>query len=269
MALISPKAQVTDPAGLAEDVQVGPFTYIGPGVTVAAGTIISGNVTIGANTRIGQQCRLFPGSVVGCPPPSSSQEAAGACSIGDGNVIREHVVIESGLSPDSPGSVLGNNNLVMVGCQIGHDATLTDQGIFANFTRIEHHGRIEPFVRTSGFTVVHAYATVGAYSFTTGYASVDFDVPPFAILQGVPCRVRCVNTENLRRCGFDDKAIEMLKGAFRILFDGKGRFPDPQQLQSAEEAFDNEHVRILIRSLRESATSPTGRSGQPAEAGEQ
>lgn len=267
MALISPKAEVANPAGLAKDVQVGPFTYIGPDVTVAAGTIIAGNVTLMGKTSVGARCRLYPGCVVGCPPPSASEDAAGACTIGDGNVIREHVIVESGAEPNSPGSVLGANNLVMVGCQIAHDATLTDDGIFANFTRFEHHARVEPFVRTSGFTAVHAYATIGAYSFTTGYAGIDFDVPPYAIVQGVPSRVRCVNTENLRRCGFNGQAIEMLKGAFRILFNGEGRFPDPQRLQAAEEGFDNEHVRILVESLRRSAASPSGRCRQPAEDG--
>lgn len=267
MALISPKAEVANPAGLAKDVQVGPFTYIGPDVTVAAGTIIAGNVTLMGKTSVGARCRLYPGCVVGCPPPSASEDAAGGvhhrrwqC---DPRARDRRVRRGTQLARQRAGA----NNLVMVGCQIAHDATLTDDGIFANFTRFEHHARVEPFVRTSGFTAVHAYATIGAYSFTTGYAGIDFDVPPYAIVQGVPSRVRCVNTENLRRCGFNGQAIEMLKGAFRILFNGEGRFPDPQRLQAAEEGFDNEHVRILVESLRRSAASPSGRCRQPAEDG--
>ncbi len=268
MPAISRKAEVLNAAGLAEDVRVGPFSYIGPEVTVGAGTVIANNVTLTGKTRIGARCRLFPGCVVGCAPAGGNEETAGICTLGDGNVIREHAIIESGAGAGGAGSMLGANNLVMVGCQIAHDAAVTDEGLFANFTRIEHHARVEAFVRTSGFTVVRAYATVGAYSFTTGYASIDFDVPPYAIVQGLPSRVRCVNTQNLRRCGFDGEAIEMLKGAFRILFDGKGRFPDAQRLQAAEKAFDNEHVRNLVRSLRQSAASPTGRRLQPTDAGD-
>ena len=45
MALISPKAEVLNRTGLADDVQVGPFSYIGPDVTVGGGTVIANNVT--------------------------------------------------------------------------------------------------------------------------------------------------------------------------------------------------------------------------------
>ncbi|KPK82849.1 MAG: hypothetical protein AMJ81_09035, partial [Phycisphaerae bacterium SM23_33] len=128
---------------------------------------------------------------------------------------------------------------------------------------IEPHAWIEKFVRTAGFTVIKSYVTVGAYAFATGYASVERDVPPYAIVHGLPSVVRSLNTENLRRCGFDPATIGILKEAFRTLFDGRAEFPDPQRLAAAE-AFDNEHVRFLIDSLRRSAASPTGRRLQPA-----
>ncbi len=263
MVMISPKAIVMNPAGLADDVQVGPFTFIGPDVVVEAGTVIDNNVTVTGKTRIGRSCRLLPGCIVGCSPAGGDQ-ADGICNIGPGNIIREHVIIESGAA-DGPGTTLGENNFLMVGCCVGSDADLAGEGIFANFTRIGHHARIEKYVRTSGFTSIEPYATVGAYTFTTGYSGIDRDAPPYAIVQGFPFRVRNINKENLRRCGFDTQAIETLKKAFRVIFNGQSDFPNDEQLSRAEQEFDNEHVAELIASLRDSAANPTGKKLQPSE----
>jgi len=265
MAVISPKADVISPAGLADDVRVGPFTHVGPDVTVEAGTVVHNNVTLTGRTRIGSGCELFPGCVVGCAPAGAAP--GGRCVIGDGNTVREHVIVEAGESPDSPGTVLGSNNLLMVGCQVAHDAHLGDEGLFANFTRIERHARIEEFVRTSGFTVVRPHATVGAYAFTTGYARIDTDAPPYAIMQGFPSRPRAVNTENLRRCGFDADTIARIKAAFRALFDGRDGFPEADRLAAVERDFADAPVRRLVESVRLAAASPTGRRLEPAEAG--
>lgn len=261
---ISPKAVVAEPAGLAEDVRVGAFSVIGPEATLGAGTVVHNHVTITGRTKIGPDCELFPCCVVGVA--HDAHDAAGSCSLAENNVLREHVIVEAGAEADGAGTVLGPGNLLMVGCQVGHDACLEGEGIFANLTRIEPHARVERFVRTAGFTVIKSYVTVGAYAFATGYASVERDVPPYAIVHGLPSVVRSLNTENLRRCGFDPETIGMLKEAFRTLFDGRAAFPDPQRLEAAAKAFDNEHVRFLIDSLRRSAASPTGRRLQPADA---
>ena len=94
MAVISPRAEVINPAGLADDVRVGPFTHIGPEVTVGAGTVVRNNVTLTGRTRIGANCELFPGCVVGCSPAGAA--GGGGCVIGDGNTIREPVTVAAG-----------------------------------------------------------------------------------------------------------------------------------------------------------------------------
>jgi UDP-N-acetylglucosamine acyltransferase len=270
MPVISPKAVVLNPSGLAEDVQVGPFAFLGPEVTVGPGTLIAGGATVIGRTQIGCSCRLLPGCVIGGPPPAEPGKIpieGGSCSIGNNNSIREHVTIETGANGPAgrmdEGTYIGNNNLLMVGCHIGHNARLEGEGIFANFTRVDHHGWIEKFVRTSGFTNVEAYATVGAYTFTTGYADVDRDAPPYAIVQGLPCRVRSVNSENLKRCGFAPDQIATIKEAFRFLFVDDGAKVDLARLDQAQKNFGSEQVGYLINSLRRSAKHPTGRAMEP------
>ena len=102
-------------------------------------------------------------------------------------------------------------------------------------------------------------------AFDGGADQVFRDAPPYTIVQGHPFRVRSINTENLRRRGLDPQIIELLKKAFRMLFDGQADFPDSERLCSVERAFDNAQVMYLVESIRRSASSPAGRFLQPRE----
>ncbi len=259
---ISPKAVVENPRGLGDGVRVGPFSYIGPEVIIGPDTIIENSVTIIGRTKIGAKCHLMPCCVVGGSPAGVADSQAGECTVGDENVIREHVSIEAAATRAGQTSV-GPRNLLMVGCQVGHDAVLDGEGIFANFTSIEHHARIEQFVRTAGCTGIAAYTTIGAYTFTTGYAIIDRDAPPYAIVQGLPFRVRGANAENLRRCGFDADAIAQIRDALRMIFDDGEVRPAEKTIASAAKAFGAEPIAYLIASVRQSAEHPTGRRLQP------
>ena len=101
---------------------------------------------------------------------------------------------------------------------------------------------------------------VGAYTFIAGYAGIDRDAPPFAMVQGFPFRVRGVNTQNLKRCGFGEETIAALKQAFRCLFNGDGDqvSPDAIRAWAAANPMD-EALRYLVDSLLRSrpATSDT------------
>lgn len=266
MGDISPKAIVANPAGMAADVQVGAFSLLGPEVTVGKGTVIGNNVTVLGRTKIGPGCRLFPGCVIGCPPVGTPDETdLGPCTLGANNNIREHVIIECGLDSEGEGTVIGDDNLLMVGVQVGHDAHIAGRDVFANFTRIERHARVGRYVQTSGFACIDAYVSVGAYTYTTGYAGIDRDAPPYAIVHGSPYRLRNVNAEKLRRCGFDEQTIATLKEAFRLLYPGDGAAETPlARLEQVERDFQNEHVKILAESIRRSLASPGRRAREAA-----
>jgi UDP-N-acetylglucosamine acyltransferase len=231
-------------AKLADDVRVGTFAYIGAEVTIGPGCIVENHATITGRTVIGEKNHIFPMAVIGTSADGEGQP--GQCVVGDGNVIREHVTIYTG-----PGKTtrIGSGNLIMIACMIGPGVQLGDHGIFDNLTDLNDDAIIEDYVRTSGFTLVERGSRVGAYTFTVGYSCIDHDAPPFAMVQGFPFRVRGVNTENLRRCGFGDDDIRALKTAFRDLFNGvEGAASDevlPRLLHH-----ENPHVRQLAEAVR-------------------
>ncbi|MFW6133889.1 MAG: hypothetical protein ACOC8F_08335, partial [Planctomycetota bacterium] len=162
--------------------------------------------------------------------------------------IREHVTIYAG--GENP-TRIGSDNLIMIGSVIGCGATVGDHGIFANCTHVGRGATVEDYVRTSAFPVIGERVCVGAYTFVNGYASVLRTVPPFAIVEGDPVRVRGVNAENLRRCGFGDRDIRALKDAFREMYNGTSGQADPKAIARLLRREDlNPHVRRALEAVR-------------------
>jgi UDP-N-acetylglucosamine acyltransferase len=245
MPEISRHAIVERSAELADDVHVGPFAYVGPHVRLGAGCVIDSGATVTGQTTLGAKCRVFPMAVIGA---GSGDGEEGRCVLGQANHIREHVTLCGG--SERP-TVLGDDNLVMIGCRIGPQATVGSHCILSNYTQIDGGATVEDYVGTSAFTFVGSGATVGAYTYLVGFTGVDDDVPPYAMVQGFPCRIRGVNSEKLHRCGFGDEDIRALKDAFRQLFDENGTAADVQALEHlAVQADLNGHVRRLIEAVR-------------------
>ena len=235
-------------AKIAKDVKIGPYCYIGPKVKIGSGCVIENNVTIVGNTTIGSDCYIFPMCVIGTSPEGNDSKAK--CTIGNANSIREHVTIYGGTTKKP--TIIGQHNLIMISSQVGSSTQIGDHSIFANCTHIASGAKIEDYVRTSAFGYIDRNMTVGAYAFTAGYVHVDSDVPPYAMVQGSPYRVRGVNSHNLKACGFGDEDIRALKRAFRDLYNGKGALL-PQELAKLSKQNDlNTSVRKLIKEIKAS-----------------
>jgi UDP-N-acetylglucosamine acyltransferase len=249
MHKVSPQAIVEKGAQVADDVAIGPFSYIGPHVSLEAGCVIECNVTIVGHTVLGRNNHVSPMCVIGATGEDATRPAAEAgCVLGDANAIREHVAIRGGIERPTR---IGRDNLIMVDCNLGAGATVGDHCIFANCTHVGDGGRVEDYVRTSAFTTVEPGATVGAYTFIAGFAGIDRDAPPFAIVQGFPFRVRGVNTQNLKRCGFGEEDITALKQAFHEIYSADNGGADEQILRRLAGADRlNPHVRRLLEALR-------------------
>ncbi len=259
MAEISPHAIVEPTAEVAEDVTIGPFCYIGPKVRIYPGCRIANNVTLLGQTTLGQRTEVFPMSVIGAAE-RGADETQGQCVLGEANVVREHVTIYAGLEEPTR---IGNHNLIMIASQIGPAARLGDHGIFDNCTKIGARAVIEDYVRMSGFAAAGHGSRVGAYSFVAGYAGIDNDAPPFAMLQGYPVRVRGLNTRNLKACGFGERDIHELKAAFRELFNGRSPEVNREALaRLANDANAGPHIRKLADALQAGLDKVGAKDGQ-------
>jgi len=255
MPRISPHAIVERPENLADDVVVGPFCYIGRDVRIGPRTRIDNNVTLDGRVEIGAGCHIYPFAVIG--QTAADGAPAGSINVGDRSKVREHAVICCGGDPSGDGTRIGGDSLVMTGCYVGPDVHVGDHVVLGNYCQLAEQSRVESHVWAAAFTGTSERVTIGRYSFTSGYAGIDRDAPPFAILQGYPFRVRGVNVLNLRRCGFEEQQIARLKEAFRGLFDEAGERAIGKAVATLAGRDDlDENLRYLAEYLQRHDSDP-------------
>jgi len=217
--LIHPTALIDPAAELAEDVSVGPYSVIEANVTIGAGTDIGPHVVIKGTTRIGSQNRIFQFASIGEEP--QDKKYAGeptSLEIGDRNTIREFVTINRGTAQDDGVTRLGDDNWIMAYVHIAHDCRIGNETIFANNASLAGHVSIGDYAILGGFTLVHQFCSIGAYSLTAFGSGISKDVPPFVTVGGTPARAHGLNMEGLRRRGFPEESRKALRRAYRTLY---------------------------------------------------
>jgi UDP-N-acetylglucosamine acyltransferase len=217
--LIHPTAVIDPAAELAEDVSIGPYSVIEANVTIGAGTDIGPHVVIKGTTRIGCQNRIFQFASIGEEP--QDKKYAGeptALEIGDRNTIREFVTINRGTAQDDGVTRLGDDNWIMAYVHIAHDCQIGNETIFANNASLAGHVSVGDYAILGGFTLVHQFCSIGAYSLTAFGSGISKDVPPFVTVGGTPARAHGLNMEGLRRRGFPEESRKALRRAYRTLY---------------------------------------------------
>lgn len=247
MPTISQHATV-ESSHIADDVVIGPFTYIGPEVVIGSGCRIDENVVIAGKTTLGRDNHVFPRAQIGHP---EFTDGCNICLIGQANRIREHVTVLPGkLTPTQ----IANDCLIMGATHIGASAQVGSHVVLANSTSVGNGAILEDYVRSSAFPIVEDNVRVGAYSFMNGYARIDADAPPFAMLESDPFGVRGVNTHNLSRCGFGDDDIRALKYAYREIYNGKSSRPNPAV---TDRLLADDNTNPLVRQAVEAIVQET------------
>jgi len=69
-----------------------------------------------------------------------------------------------------------------------------------------------------GFTLVHQFCNVGAHSITAINTVAFKDIPPFIVASGYGAEPHGINVTGLKRRGYSEGMIEILKNAYKTIF---------------------------------------------------
>lgn len=215
---IHPAAIVDKKAELADEVEVGPYSFIGPGVKIGGGTVIGAHAVIDGYTTIGKNNRIFTGAVIGSITQDLKFKGDRSyVRIGDNNIIREYVTINMGTDKESS-TVVGNNVLLMAYCHVAHDCVIKDGAIIANCGTFAGYVTVEEKADIGGLTGVHQFVRIGKLAIIGGCSKVTQDVAPYSMSDGHPLKVYGLNTVGLERAKVPQESKNALKKAFKILF---------------------------------------------------
>jgi UDP-N-acetylglucosamine acyltransferase len=215
---IHPQALVSPQARLGQNVTVAPFCVIEHDVVIGDHSTLAARVVIKSGTTLGENNSVFEGAVLGgFPQHTRMPERLGQVVIGSNNTIRENVTIHRALNEGST-TLVGNNNLLMVGAHIAHDCSVGNNVIFANNALLGGFVSVADRAFISGAVGIHQFCRIGRLAMVGGCARVVQDVPPYVLIDGHSGLVVGLNLVGLRRNGYSAEEITQLKAAYRVIF---------------------------------------------------
>lgn len=220
-ANIHPQAIVSEQAKLHPSVQVGPWSWIGPEVEIAENCVIGPHVVIKGPTKIGPNNRFYQFSSIGedCQDLKYAGERT-FLEIGDGNTFREYVSVHRGTAQDHALTKIGNHNLFITGSHVAHDCVIGNHCIIGHHAGLAGHVHVDDYAILGGYVAVHQFCRIGAHAFLGGNVALVKDLPPYmlAALDGGDTRVVNINAVGLRRRGFTEEDMLLLKRAYKVLY---------------------------------------------------
>ena len=217
-ANISPLAHVDPQAHIGANVEVAPFAYIGPNVTVGAGAWIGPHATVLGDTTVGEECKLFPGCVIGADSQDLKYKGEPTTvEIGPRTSIRECVTIHKATT-DKMVTRVGSDCLIMAYVHIAHDVQVGDHVILANSCNVAGHVVIEDHVIIEGMVGIQQFVRIGKHAFIAGGSLVRKNVPPYIKAAREPLSYIGINGIGLRRRGFDIDRIQSIEDIYRTLY---------------------------------------------------
>jgi len=261
-SLIHPTAVIEFGAELGEGVRLGPYVVIGPAVRLADNVVVHAHAVVGGNTHVGSATVIHAHAVIGGPPQDLKYLGSDTTlRIGERNLIREGVTINTGTEQGGGETIVGDDNIIMANAHVAHDCIIGNRCIIANNVMLAGHVRVEDGVNLAGGAGVHHFATVGMYAYIGGLSRITRDAPPFTVVEGHPMRVRGVNVVGLKRAGLDEESIQAIKSAFKMLF--KSDEPISENLDRVREEFAD--VREVVYLVDFIERSNVGRQGRQCE----
>ena len=199
------------------------------------------NANILYGSRIGNGNTIFPGAVIGAIPQDLKfQGEESTAEIGDNNTIRENVTINR-----------GNNNLLMEGVHVAHDALVGNYCIIGNSTKMAGEIVIDDFSIISANVLMHQFCRVGGYGMIQGGCRFSKDIPPYIIAGREPIAYSGINIIGLRRRGFSNETIENIHNAYRIIYQSGLNTSDALK-KIEEEIPTSPEIEYIVSFIRDS-----------------
>jgi UDP-N-acetylglucosamine acyltransferase len=243
-ASIHPSAVVDPGARIGNDVGIGAFTVVGAEVEIGDGTRIGPHCSVHGPTRIGRDNHIVGHAAIGGEPQDKKFKGERTeLVIGDRNTIREFVTLNRGTGDGGGTTRIGDDNWILAYSHVAHDCIVGNHCIFSNNATLAGHVEIGDYVILSGFAGIHQFCRIGAHAFIGMGAMINGDVPPFVMVAADEYgRPRGINSEGLKRRGFDAERIAAIKRAYRALYMSGANLADARK-QLAEMALGSEDVR--------------------------
>lgn len=248
--MIHPTAIIEAGADLADDVTVGPYSFIGASVKIGSGTTIGSHVVVKGPTSIGKENRIYQFCSIGEDPQDKKYASEiTRLEIGDRNTVREFATMHRGTKQDQSITKIGNDNLFMAYTHVAHDCVIGNHVIMANGASLAGHVQLHSHAILGGFTLVHQFTKIGQYSFAAMGSAITQDIPPYVMVGGKPTRPHGINSVGMERNGITAEDIRLIRKAYKMIYKMNLRLEDAID-QMEDLAGDSKELSVMVNFLR-------------------
>ena len=246
-AIVHPTALVEDGASIGAGCVVGPYCVIGAEVVLGARVHLFSHVVVAGDTAIGDDTRIWPFASIGHQPQDLKFSGERTkLVIGRRNMIRESTSINPGTRGGTGITIIGDDNLMMLGTHVGHDCTLGNRIVLANNAAIAGHCVLEDNVIVGGQSGVHQFVHIGRGAMIGAVSMVTKDVIPYGSIVGNRGALAGLNITGLKRRGVERAQLHALRAAYQAIFvDGTGTLQE-RATRTGEDHPDNELVQEIV-----------------------
>lgn len=258
MNTIHPTAIISSKAKLGDNNIIHPFTIIEDDVEIGNGCEIGPSAVIYNGARIGNRVKINQSaSIAHKPQDLKFGNESTYFYVGDDTVIHEFVTLHRG-TKETGFSRVGKNCLLMAYTHVAHDCVVGDNVILANTVQIAGHVHIEDWVIMGGESGVHQFCKIGKHAMVGVNSVAVKDVPPFVISGRFPLKFEGLNKVGLRRRGFSNEDIDIIKKAYDFIYNS-GLNVSQGVVKAEAELGANQNVKDIIEFIRTSKRGIIGR----------
>lgn len=254
---IHPTAIIDKTVELGENVKVGAYAIIKGEVRIGDNTKIGEHAYIQGITEIGKNNKIYPFASIGSDPQDLKYNGEPTkLIIGDNNIFREFVTINRGTVGGKGITKIGNNNLFMAYSHVAHDCEVKNYVILANNATLAGHITVENYAIIGGLSAVHQFCKIGEYAMIAGKTGVAKDIPPFMLASGQRAKLYGPNLIGLRRHGFSEERIKIIRKVYNLLFKRKEGFRETCEMLEKKYS-DNDDVMKILNFIKNSERGVT------------
>jgi len=258
MNTIHPTAIVSTKANLGSNIKIGAYSIVENDVEINDDCEVGSHVVIYDGARIGKRVKIRQGASISNQPQDLKFEGEKSVLIIDDDTdIREFATLHRG-TKETGRTKVGKSCLLMAYTHIPHDAVMGDHTILANAVQIGGHTHIGDWVILGGLVGVHQFVQIGDHSMVASSVRITQDVPPFILVSSEPAKYSGLNVVGLKRRGFSSEDIEMLKEAYKHLYDKSLNVTQAKKIIESKFG-EHKHVASLLNFLKKSKRGIVGK----------
>ncbi len=248
--MIHSTAIISDRAKIGSNVEIGAYSVVGDGVEIADHVKIMSHVCVEGDTYIGEGTQIFPFAAIGFRPQDLKFHGEKSkIIIGKNNSIREYVTVHPGTESGAMQTVIGDNNLLMIGVHVAHDCVVGNNTVLANNATLAGHVEVGDHAIIGGLSAVHQFVRIGHNAIIGGMTGVERDVIPFGAVKGERGHLYDVNVLGLKRANFSREEIVAIREAYQIIFFGDNVLSE--NINNAEKKLQHfDGVKEIVNFMR-------------------